>query len=203
MKIASVRSFLLSYPFAEPIRLPFYGGERTILKRDAMFIRVEADNGLVGYAPGPGSEPAHHAIAAHHRAFSHRPHSGRPRRPAGPVLRGHRRQPRVRQDLLLCGDRTIRPGRQGPRRCPSPNCSAAGCATASASMAAPECTCRPKPMPPRPRPSPPWDSRLTRCGPPSVPRATSRRTPHARGRRPRFRPHGGRPYLVAHGRPQL
>ena len=29
MKITSVRSFLLSYPFAEPVRLPFYGGERT------------------------------------------------------------------------------------------------------------------------------------------------------------------------------
>ncbi len=62
MKIASVRSFLLSYPFAEPIRLPFFGGERTILKRDAMFIRIEADNGLVGYAPGPGSETAQLAI---------------------------------------------------------------------------------------------------------------------------------------------
>jgi len=62
MKIASVRSHLLSYPFVEPIRLPFYGGERTILKRDAMFIRVETDNGLVGYAPGPGSEQAEQAI---------------------------------------------------------------------------------------------------------------------------------------------
>ena len=62
MKITSVRSFLLSYPFAEPVRLPFYGGERTLLKRDAMFIRVEADNGLVGYAPGPGSESAHQVI---------------------------------------------------------------------------------------------------------------------------------------------
>ncbi len=56
MKIASIRAFLLSYPFAEPIQLPFHGGERTILKRDAMFIRVETDQGLVGYAPGPGSE---------------------------------------------------------------------------------------------------------------------------------------------------
>ena len=62
MKIASVRSYLLSFPFPEPIRLPFYGGERTILKRDAMFIRVETDNGLVGYAPGPGSAQAHQAI---------------------------------------------------------------------------------------------------------------------------------------------
>jgi L-alanine-DL-glutamate epimerase-like enolase superfamily enzyme len=56
MKIASVRSFLLSYPLPEPIRLPFWGGERTIVKRDAMFIRVETDNGLVGYAPGAGHE---------------------------------------------------------------------------------------------------------------------------------------------------
>ena len=62
MKISSVQSCLLSYPFSEPIRLPFYGGERTILKRDAMFIRVAADNGLVGYAPGPGSEQAKNEI---------------------------------------------------------------------------------------------------------------------------------------------
>jgi L-alanine-DL-glutamate epimerase-like enolase superfamily enzyme len=62
MRITSVRSFLLSYPFPEPIRLAFWGGERTILKRDAMLIRVEADNGLVGYAPGPGSEGVQRAI---------------------------------------------------------------------------------------------------------------------------------------------
>ncbi len=62
MKIASVRSYLLSYPFADPIELPFWGGHRTIVKRDAMFIRVETDNGLVGYAPGPGSERAQRQI---------------------------------------------------------------------------------------------------------------------------------------------
>ena len=62
MQITSVRSFLLSYPFAEPIKLPFYGGERTILKRDAMLIRIDTDLGFIGYAPGPGSEKAHHAI---------------------------------------------------------------------------------------------------------------------------------------------
>jgi L-alanine-DL-glutamate epimerase-like enolase superfamily enzyme len=62
MKVARVQSFLLSFPFTDPIRLPFYGGERTIVKRDAMLIRVEASNGLVGYAPGPGSEVAHQAI---------------------------------------------------------------------------------------------------------------------------------------------
>ena len=62
MNISCVRSYLLSYPFPEPIRLPFYGGERTILKRDAMLIRIESDNGLVGYAPGPGSESAQQII---------------------------------------------------------------------------------------------------------------------------------------------
>src|SRR5579871_3988896 len=55
MIVSGVRSFLLSYPFTEPVKLPFHGGERTILKRDAMLIRIETDAGLVGYAPGPGS----------------------------------------------------------------------------------------------------------------------------------------------------
>jgi L-alanine-DL-glutamate epimerase-like enolase superfamily enzyme len=62
MKITQVRSFLLSYAFREPIRLPFYGGERTILKRDAMLIRVDGEKGLRGYGPGPGSEKTHAAI---------------------------------------------------------------------------------------------------------------------------------------------
>jgi L-alanine-DL-glutamate epimerase-like enolase superfamily enzyme len=62
MKISSVRSFLLSYPFPEPLRLPFWGGERTILKRDAMFVRVETNNGLVGYAPAAASESAQRTI---------------------------------------------------------------------------------------------------------------------------------------------
>ncbi len=62
MRISQVRSFLLSYPFPEPIRLQYHGGERTIRKRDAMLIRVQADNGLTGYAPGQGSELAHDAI---------------------------------------------------------------------------------------------------------------------------------------------
>ncbi len=42
--------------------MPFHGGERTILKRDAMLIRVETDGGLVGYAPGPASEWAAESI---------------------------------------------------------------------------------------------------------------------------------------------
>ena len=47
---------MLSCPLPQPLVLPFYGGERTILKRDAMLIRVETDRHLVGYAPGPASE---------------------------------------------------------------------------------------------------------------------------------------------------
>ena len=62
MKIRSVQAILLSYPFAEPIRLPYYGGERTLFKRDAMVVRVEAANGLVGYAPGEGSLSARDAV---------------------------------------------------------------------------------------------------------------------------------------------
>ena len=62
MTISTVRSFLMSYPFSKPIQLPFYGGLRTILKRDAMLIRIEGEKGLVGYAPGQGSEKAQRAI---------------------------------------------------------------------------------------------------------------------------------------------
>jgi L-alanine-DL-glutamate epimerase-like enolase superfamily enzyme len=62
MRIEKVHAFLLSYPFPEPIELPFHGGRRTILKRDAMLVRIDTDKGLTGYAPGPGSEQAQHAI---------------------------------------------------------------------------------------------------------------------------------------------
>ena len=68
MKLTRVQPILLSFPFPEPIRLPFYGGERTILKRDAMLIRVQTSTGITGYAPGPGSELVHNAIR--HRAPS-------------------------------------------------------------------------------------------------------------------------------------
>ena len=62
MKIERVDSFLLSYPMPAPIVLPYYGGERTIVKRDAMLIRVQAANGLAGHGPGPGSEELHRRI---------------------------------------------------------------------------------------------------------------------------------------------
>lgn len=53
MRITHVDGLLMSCPFESPIRLPFYGGLRTILKRDAMLIRVSTDAGITGYAPGP------------------------------------------------------------------------------------------------------------------------------------------------------
>jgi L-alanine-DL-glutamate epimerase-like enolase superfamily enzyme len=58
MKITRVDAFLMSCPLPEPLKLPFYNGERTILKRDAMLIRVETDKGLRGWAPGPAHERA-------------------------------------------------------------------------------------------------------------------------------------------------
>jgi L-alanine-DL-glutamate epimerase-like enolase superfamily enzyme len=62
MQIRSVRCFLLSYVFPEPVEWDYYGGRRKVVKRDAMLIRVEADNGLVGYGPGEGSEAAEQII---------------------------------------------------------------------------------------------------------------------------------------------
>src|SRR4051794_27350795 len=62
LKITGVQAFLLSYPFETAIKLNYHGGERTILKRDAMLIRVETDKGIIGYAPGQGSQRAKHAI---------------------------------------------------------------------------------------------------------------------------------------------
>lgn len=62
MKITDVESFLMSFPMPEEISLPFWGGTRTIVKRDAMLIKVKTDTGLVGYAPGPAHERAYKEI---------------------------------------------------------------------------------------------------------------------------------------------
>lgn len=64
MRIASVRPHLLSYPLPEPLKLTYHGGERTILKRDAMLIRVQTESGVVGYGPGPGSPEVQRIIEA-------------------------------------------------------------------------------------------------------------------------------------------
>src|SRR6266481_2793663 len=69
MKITEVEAALMSYPLPEPMLLHFWGGERTIIKRDAMLIRVKADNGLIGYAPGPAHERAANEIRETIRPF--------------------------------------------------------------------------------------------------------------------------------------
>jgi len=69
VRITHVESFLMSYPMPEPLKLPFWGGERTILKRDAMLIRVSTDSGLTGYAPGPAHERACREINTEIRSF--------------------------------------------------------------------------------------------------------------------------------------
>jgi len=53
----------MSFPFAEPIQLAYHGGDRRIVKRDAMLIRVETSNGLVGYAPGSATEAVRDLVA--------------------------------------------------------------------------------------------------------------------------------------------
>ena len=55
MKITGIEAYLLSYRLPEPVKLTYFGGERTILKRDAMLIRVSTDRGIFGYAPGQAS----------------------------------------------------------------------------------------------------------------------------------------------------
>src|SRR5882757_3476012 len=69
MKITDVKAFLMSYPMPEKIALPFWGGVRTILKRDAMLIKITSDTGLTGYAPGPAFERADDEINTVIRAF--------------------------------------------------------------------------------------------------------------------------------------
>jgi L-alanine-DL-glutamate epimerase-like enolase superfamily enzyme len=63
MKITSVEAHFLCFPFPEPIKLSYYGGERTIVKRDAMLVRIGTDKGVFGYAPGQASPRARNAIA--------------------------------------------------------------------------------------------------------------------------------------------
>ena len=41
----------------DPLVLPFNNGVRTIYKRDVLFVKVTAKNGLCGYGPGAASEP--------------------------------------------------------------------------------------------------------------------------------------------------
>jgi len=69
MQITQVESFLMSYRMPESVKLAFWGGERTIFKRDAMLVRISTDTGLTGYAPGPAHERARHEINTVIRSF--------------------------------------------------------------------------------------------------------------------------------------
>jgi L-alanine-DL-glutamate epimerase-like enolase superfamily enzyme len=69
LKITDVKAYLMSCPLAEPLVLPFWGGERTILKRDAMLIKITTDTGLKGYAPGPAHQRAAQEINGEIRSF--------------------------------------------------------------------------------------------------------------------------------------
>ncbi len=62
MKITAVEAYLLSFPLPEPLRLPYLGGERVIVKRDAMLIRIATEEGIHGYAPGEATLEAKHLI---------------------------------------------------------------------------------------------------------------------------------------------
>ena len=86
MKITRVESFLMSYQMPEPVRLKFWAGRRTILKRDAMLIRITTDSGLTGYAPGPAHERADREI----------------KQTIGPFLIG--RDPRLRSEFGFAAD---------------------------------------------------------------------------------------------------
>ena len=67
MRITNLEAILLSCPLPEPLVLSFFGGERTILKRDALLIRVSTDAGLTGYGSGPASEAVAGLINGHIR----------------------------------------------------------------------------------------------------------------------------------------
>lgn len=62
MKITGIEAYLLSYQLPEPVKLTYFGGKRTILKRDSMLIRVTTDKGLIGYAPGQASTKSKQVI---------------------------------------------------------------------------------------------------------------------------------------------
>ena len=68
MKITNVEAFLMSCVLPEPLKLSFWGGERTILKRDAMLVKISTDGGLTGYGPGLAAEQAEREINGEVRA---------------------------------------------------------------------------------------------------------------------------------------
>ena len=56
MKISDVQAFLMSSPMPDPVIMPFYGGVRTIYKRDGLLVKISTDGGVAGFGPGPAAE---------------------------------------------------------------------------------------------------------------------------------------------------
>ena len=178
MKISSVRSFLLSYPFKEPLKLAFYGGERTILKRDAMIIRIDTDNGLsvmrrarAASAPRPSSKtPSRRFCSARSWPIPTPCASNSSTAPAR--IRTWPKSIARSKSLFTIWWRKL-----SARRFPKP--SAAACAIAFAFTEARVCICRQNATPRKPPPSPTSVFAPTKCAPAAVPMKIWKRLPHA------------------------
>ena len=112
MRITSIRSHLLSYPLPEALKLSYHGGERTILKRDAMLIRVETASGLIGYAPGQGSAKAKRIIDEIVAPFLAGRTLADPDALRVQFMNSAGRDPETRQSLLFRRNRPVRCARQ-------------------------------------------------------------------------------------------
>jgi len=67
MEVTELEPYLLSSPLPQPLplRLRFFGGGSFLLSRDVSLIRIQTDQGLVRYAPGPSSEKRRSYSTAH------------------------------------------------------------------------------------------------------------------------------------------
>ena len=165
MKIRRVRSFLLSYPFPEPLVLPFYGGSTHHRKAGRHADRSRDRRRPRRLWSRPGQRDGAPGDRSDHRAFPGRPYAGRSGCPAGAVFgQGPGSDPETRENLLRRGSGAVRPCLQASAVCRCRNCSGAASGTASAYTGALVCTWRRKGMPRKPAASLDWDFMPTKCG---------------------------------------
>jgi D-galactarolactone cycloisomerase len=62
MKITAVEAYLLSFPSAELVPHASFRDNLTVVKRDALLVRISTDAGLFGYAPAPPCSRSKQAI---------------------------------------------------------------------------------------------------------------------------------------------
>ena len=165
MQLTAVRSFLLSYPFAEPIRLPFAGGERTIVKRDAMLIRVQRTMGWWATPPGQAASGPRQAIEHTIGPFLEGRSLVDPDALRVRFLQGPGADPELAQRLLRCRSRALRLLAKDRMACRSRKLLGGRVRDrirlyGSAGMYMP-----PEALPPRPPPSRSSASAPTKCGP--------------------------------------